>query len=137
MPAKKGPKTMSADHKAALAAGRAESRAVKDYLEALEANRPRRGRKRTPESIQKRLDVIAETIPTASPISRLSLIQERNDLEAEFEHLGDEVDISGLEKAFTKVARSYSERKGIRYSAWREIGVPAAVLKEAGISRGA
>ena len=30
---------------------------------------------------------------------------------------------------------AYSERKGISYAAWREIGVPAAVLKRAGISR--
>ena len=46
---------MSDDHKAALAAGRNEGRAVRRYLEALEAHKPKRGRKRTPESIQKRL----------------------------------------------------------------------------------
>jgi hypothetical protein len=137
MPAKKGPKTMTAEHKAALAAGRAEGKAVKDYLDALESNRPKRGRKRTAESVQQRLDAINEQIPAASAISRLSLIQERNDLETELEHLGaDTVDISGYEKAFAKVAKSYSARKGIRYAAWREIGVPAAVLKQAGIGRG-
>ena len=36
---------MSADHKAALAKGREEGRIVRRYLEALESNRPRRGRK--------------------------------------------------------------------------------------------
>ena len=41
-------RTMTAQHKAALAEGRSEGRAVKSYLEALEKNRPRRGRKRTP-----------------------------------------------------------------------------------------
>ncbi len=44
---------MSAEHKAALAKGREEGRAVRRYLEALEEQRPRRGRKRTPESIKK------------------------------------------------------------------------------------
>lgn len=136
MAAKKGHKSMSAEHKAALVAGRAERRAVTDYLEALEAGRPKRGRKRTPESIQKRLDAIVDTLPTARPISRLSLIQERNDLQAELDQLGEDVDIAELEKAFVKVANGYSVRKGIGYSAWREIGVPASVLKEAGITRG-
>ena len=45
-------------------------------------------------------------------------------------------DISELEDAFVEVAVSYSGRKGITYSAWREVGVPAATLKRAGISRG-
>jgi hypothetical protein len=34
-----------------------------------------------------------------------------------------------------KSAAPYSERKGITYSAWREVGVPANVLEKAGISR--
>ncbi len=135
MAAKKGPKSMSNEHKAALAAGRAESRAVKDYLQALDSNRPKRGRRRTAESVQKRLDVVNESIATAEPVARLSLIQERNDLEVELDQFGADTDITDLEQAFTEVARSYSERKGIRYAAWREIGVPAAVLKDAGISR--
>ena len=135
--AKKGPKTMSAEHKEALAAGRTESKAVKDYLNALEANRPKRGRKRTPESINKRLTALNEQIPTADPFQRLSLIQERVDLENELATLtsGTGVDTEALEKGFVKVARSYGERKGISYAAWREVGVPAATLKAAGISR--
>jgi hypothetical protein len=34
-------------------------------------------------------------------------------------------------------AKAYSERRGISYAAWRELGVEAAVLKKAGIGRGA
>jgi hypothetical protein len=34
-----------------------------------------------------------------------------------------------------KAASAYSARKGISYAAWRELGVEAAVLKRAGISR--
>src|SRR5680860_433016 len=49
---------MSTEHKAALAEGRANGRAVREYLEALEATKPKRGRKRTPESVKKRLDAI-------------------------------------------------------------------------------
>lgn len=49
---------MSDSHKRALAIGREQGRAVRRYLEALEAHKPKRGRKRTPESMQKRLDRI-------------------------------------------------------------------------------
>jgi hypothetical protein len=45
--------------------------------------------------------------------------------------------MSALEKEFVRAAKGYSERKGITYGAWREFGVPAEVLRKAGISRGA
>ncbi len=124
------------EHKAAMATGRVEARAVKNYLDALEVNRRKRGRKRTKETISARLDKIDVELEAADPIKRLSLVQERRDLEQEREHLQVEVDLSGLEQAFIGAARSYGERKGISYSAWREVGVPAATLKAAGISRG-
>lgn len=126
---------MSAEHKAALAAGRAEGRAIREYLEALQSSRPRPGRKRTPDSIKKRLAKIDEELETADTMRRLHLTQERIDLERELEAADTKVDIAALEKAFVKVAPSYSTRKKISYAAWREMGVPAATLKAAGISR--
>lgn len=135
MPARKT--KMTDEHKAALAEGREIGRAVKAYLEALEQHKPRRGRKRTTESITKRLSAINTELPEASPIKKVELIQERRDLEVELATIGTKVDISGLEKDFVKSAKTYSERKGISYSTWREVGVPADVLKKAGITRGA
>jgi hypothetical protein len=127
---------MSDAHKAALAEGRKQGRAVKSYLEALEANKPRRGRKRTPESIRKRLDRIADSFETASAVERLQLAQERMDLEHEMRAREAKVDLGKLEGEFVKVAKAYGDRKGISYAAWREVGVEPAVLKRAGISRG-
>ena len=127
---------MSAEHKAALAEGRVQGRAVRVYLEALAANRPKRGRKRTPESIKKRLDRIDGELADACPLQRLQLVQERMDLENELAASGESVDLSALEAAFVGAAKGYSDRKGISYAAWREAGVPAATLKAAGISRG-
>lgn len=127
---------MSDEHKAANAKARAENRAVSDYLEALESNRPRRGRRRSAEVMQKRLEAIAEALESATPIRRVGLIQERIDLEQEIVASGETVDISHLEAGFVDVGVSYSGRKGITYSAWREVGVPASVLQRAGISRG-
>jgi hypothetical protein len=126
---------MSDEHKAALAVGRTEGRTVRNYLDALEANRPKRGRKRTPDSIQKRLKAIGAELASADKLNELKLVQERMNLEQERMALGAKQDLAGLEGEFVKVARHYSERQGITYGAWRAVGVSAAVLKKAGISR--
>ena len=127
---------MSDDHKAALAQGRSEGRAVRDYLAGLRANKPKRGRKRTPDSIKKRMDTIDEQVKTADPLTELRLVQERRNLSDEMATMGSQVDLGSLEEAFVSVAASYSARQGITYAAWREVGVPPTVLKQAGISRG-
>ena len=127
---------MSDDHKAALAEGRAQGRAVRAYLEALEANKPRRGRKRTPESMRARIDKIDASIDEADAMSRLHMVQERLDLVAAIDAAEATVDLAGLEDGFVAAAAPYSDRKNISYAAWREVGVSAEVLKRAGISRG-
>ena len=126
---------MSDEHKAAMAEGRAQGRAVRAYLEALETHKPKRGRKRTPESMRARIATIDDTIGDADPMKRLELVQERMDLEAALEAAETTVDLTELEDAFAAAAKGYGERKGISYGAWREVGVPAPVLKKAGISR--
>jgi hypothetical protein len=126
---------MSDEHKAALAEGRNQGRSVRRYLEALDAHKPKRGRKRTRESMQKRLDRIDVELAAADPLKRLRLIQERLDLNAELEAVDVKVDLTELEREFIDAAAAYSNRKGISYAAWRELGVEPAVLKQAGISR--
>ena len=126
---------MTDEHKAALAAGREEGRAVRRYLEALHAQRPRRGRKRTPESIKKRLAAIESELSTADALRSLQLRQERRNLNDALEVSNQKVDLADLERQFVKAARGYSARKGISYATWRESGVDAAVLKKAGIDR--
>ncbi|MDQ3943705.1 MAG: hypothetical protein M3357_00830 [Actinomycetota bacterium] len=128
---------MSDEHKAALAEGREQGRGVRLYLEALEKNRPKRGRKRTTDSITRRLDVIDVKLAEADPLTRLHLIQERMNLQTELESLKAKTDLTELEKGFITAAKSYGERKGITHAAWRALGVPADVLRKAGISRGA
>lgn len=129
------PGPMSDSHKAALAKGREEGRVVRAYLEALETTKPRRGRKRTVDSIRKKLVAIEKELGSASPLNRLHLVQEQRDLEAELAHSGQSVDVVSLEKDFIRVAKNYSARKGLSYSAWRAVGVSAQVLEKAGIPR--
>ncbi len=128
---------MSDSHKAALAEGREQGRAVRRYLEAIEAHKPKRGRKRTPESVEKRLATIIEQLNDADALTRLHLVQERMNLEAELESSGDTVDIQGIEDEFIVAAAPYGRRKGVTYAAWRHLGVDPSVLRQAGIKRGA
>ena len=86
--------------------------------------------------MRNRIEAIGEALESATPIRRVQLVQERIDLERALSAPSETVDISELEDGFVAVAVSYSGRKGITYSAWREVGVPAATLKRAGISRG-
>ena len=128
---------MSKDHKEALAVGRAEGRSVRAYLEALESSRPKRGRKRTKESISNRLDRIEAELEAADALKRLQLTQEQLNLAEELDNMDRGVDLSELETEFIRVAKGYAARKGISYAAFRQIGVPAATLKKAGITRAA
>lgn len=127
---------MSDEHKAALAKGRAEGRIVRDYLEGLRATKPKRGRKRTAESVQARIDKIDDQLADASPIDELLLVQERRDLDDELAAMSHKIDMSALEESFVEVAESYSRSKKISYASWRDVGVAASVLKRAEIRRG-
>src|SRR5689334_14172965 len=112
MPPRSKKRSMSAEHKAALAEGRNLSRSVGRYLDALEAHKPKRGRKRTPESVKRQLASVQEELKTAGGARRLELIQQRRSLEVE--QAGMQVggpDLSALEKDFVKAAKGYSKRK--------------------------
>lgn len=136
MAAKRGPKMpMTDEHKAALAKGRVEGRVVREYLEGLRATKPKRGRKRTAETVATRLETISAELESASPIDELLLVQERRDLRSELESMSDIIDMKQLEAEFVALAKSYSQSKQISYQSWRDVGVEASVLKAAGISR--
>lgn len=126
------PMAMSEEHKAALAKGRREARAIKAYLKALADRKP--GRPVTKESLTKRLETVNRKIDESDdPLARVELIQSRIDIEQALSNLEEAEDLDALEADFVEHAASYSERKGISYTAWREYGVPAKVLRTAGI----
>jgi len=126
---------MTEEHKAALARGRAEARAIKAYLTALETPK-RRGRPVDPAKLEAKIEQLDERIRTETdPLRRIELIQARLDAEEALGSAQAAGDLEELEKGFVEHAASYSERKGISYTAWRQAGVPASVLKAAGIKR--
>ncbi len=131
------PKTkMTEAHKQALAEGRRLAADVNAYLNALEAHKPRRGRKKSPEGIRKKLATIESELKDANGIQKVQLAQDRIDLENELEQLEQRSDLEESKQRFIKSAKKYSQSKGITYAAWREVGVPADVLRQAGINRG-
>lgn len=130
-------KSMSQTHKAALAMGRDEGRVVRRYLEALESEKGRQGRRRSLERVERQLADTVAALPDAGPVDRVHLLQRRIDLQEELDTLrrDDLVDLAELEAAFIAALPGYSRRKHLTYVAWRAAGVPARVLRAAGLRR--
>ena len=126
---------MTEEHKAALAQGRRESKAIKNYLEAISVPK-RRGRPVTPETLELKIEVLDEKVRSERDLlSRVDLIQARLDAQAALEQMTAVIDMDILEPGFIEHVASYSKRKGISWAAWREAGVPASVLAAAGVKR--
>jgi hypothetical protein len=130
--------TMTDSHKSAMADGRKQGAVVRRYLEALEANKPQRGRKRTRESVEANMAEVQRTLadPSISAITRLEAVQRELDLTAELDALATPPPpIDDLEAEFIAHAGAYATRKGITRTAFRAVGVPSVVLTKAGINR--
>jgi hypothetical protein len=128
-------KKMTDEHKEALARGRAQGKAVREYLQALEKDRTR-GKLPSRETLESQIENVQELIDAEeNPAKRVELIQRRLDHEERLIQAEDEPDMSALEDAFVDACYEYSERKGITYHAWREAGVPASTLKRTCIKR--
>lgn len=125
---------MSDDHKQALAQGRLEAREIKAYLAAVGGRK--RGRPVTRESLTARIERLESQIAAEpNPLKALDMRQARMDAERQLAAMAESVDLDALEAGFVAHAAAYSARKGISYAVWREAGVPADVLKKAGIRR--
>lgn len=123
---------LSEEHKAALAQGRREARAIKAYLKALGGRKP--GRPVTRESLEQRLQRVNEKLDASDdPLKSVEFVQARLDIKSALDNMENVERIDELEKGFIENAKTYSERKGLSYTAWRELGVPASVLRAAGI----
>lgn len=129
---------LTKEHKKAMAKGRRQAKIVRDYLDALEAdaNRGAPGRPSDPNAVREKIADYEKRIGDEDDaLRRVELIQKRLDSQEHLARLESDPDPTELQSDFIDVASEYSERKGITYMAWRELGVPAAVLKDAGIPR--
>jgi hypothetical protein len=110
---------------------RTETNAVAAYLTALRAPKvPARSR----ANLEKRRAQIEQWIADeSSPIREVELIQQRLDIDAQLAQIDQAARLPELEEAFLKVAASWAKRSGITVAALREVGVPASVLRRAGL----
>lgn len=117
--------------------GREHGRIVRRYLAALETEKSGKSRKRGLDAMHNRLLKIDELLVTADPLQRLHLTQERIDIHGELVRVnnGSEGDFAALEAEFVRVAKAYGDYSGITFAAWRQVGVAAEVLEQAGIAR--
>lgn len=129
-------KTVSPEQKRAMQEGRQMSAAVDAYLRAL-GQPKQRGRRVSLEELQRRRDVAAAEAATAEGVTKLKATQTVRDLDERIAaaQKGESVDLQALEAGYVAVAAVYSENHGIDYATWREVGVPAQVLKAAGIKQ--
>jgi hypothetical protein len=135
---KKATKQLSSRHKAALATGRTEGRHVSAYLDALEANRPRRGRQRTVQSIERQLTDVRTQFDTdvrtqlrgATGIKKLELVSRRIKLENELDAKKAGNDLGELRKNFvryaggTRAAKASGSRRSEKQVSRRPTSLP-------------
>lgn len=129
---------ISREHVDALTEGRLQRNAIFKYLDALTSKK--KPRRRSVGEVKARIAEVEGLL--AQPdnldhIERVGLRQERIDLLTELAELRahPEPDLEELERGFIAAVGPFSERKGWTYSAWRDEGVPAEVLRKAGIRR--
>lgn len=132
---------MSDEHKAQLDRGRRAGTAVKHYLLALEERKPKRGRgtreeQMSTEAIHDRLAAIDDNLKVVGIMEKLPLLAEQERLVSALQ-ARDETgpDMETLEKGFIEYGREWCQTKGYSYTMMRVVGVPADVLKRAGIER--
>jgi hypothetical protein len=120
---------------------RAETNAVAAYLMALRAPKlPARSRANLK---QRRAQIEQWIADESSPVRDVELRQQRLDIDAQLAQIDQaarlpaQIDqaarLPELEEAFVNVATSWAKRSGITAAALREVGVPASVLKRAGL----
>jgi hypothetical protein len=115
-------------------------KAVKIYLRALKnSKRTGPGRPRTEAAIQSRIDKAKNTLKYAQEnnhvILELETTQKLLDAQADMRDFkrGVAQDPSNFEDEFVKALPAFNKDREITAAAWRKVGVPALVLKRAGI----
>jgi len=129
-------RTLSAAHKRALAEGRTMSATVDRYLSAVNTTK-QRGRKVSKATLTQRLAAARERAKSTTGVEKVLAAQEVRDLQNKLASMNaaSGTDVKSLEAEFVRIAKKFGENRGIGYGAWRDAGVPAVVLKKAGVAR--
>lgn len=122
-----------------------QTKAVQAYLSALGGDiKPEKPethvRSASIQTLGRRLEALDLRLQSElTPVGRLLLLQKRASTKKEMEEavaLSSRTNPDSIErvkKAFIDVALDFSERHGITYTTWRQMNVPATILKAAGL----
>lgn len=123
---------MDAEQKRAMAEGRAQAKAVRSYLDLVADGQHNKDTPPVEDLEAERAELHRKIDEAQDSLHRLELIQRRLDVEAQLAQAPD-VDVVAAERGFIEHAAAYAERKGLSWPAFRDAGVPASVLREAGL----
>ena len=121
--------------RATVVDAKTEAQRISSYLRALAAKKTAKGPKADPKVLARRIEAARATVHASTGITQLTAVQNLRNLEKRANNPVMNGTFDALETGFIQVAKSYSDRRGIEYGAWRAVGVDAGVLKKAGISR--
>lgn len=136
-PAKKSQPRMvpTKEHRDAMTRGRQQASAVRAYLDSISESKGR-GRRLSSEELAAKLEDVSKQLDASDDsLERLQLLQRRREVLQQMEQAQGADEHEARERRFVEVAAEYAERRGVDYRTWREYGVPASVLREAGITR--
>lgn len=128
------PRVVTDEHKAAMKRGRQVSAVVDAYLKVVDQPK-RRGRPISLDELNARRAKATDELAVSEGLARLKLLQTIRDLEERISTLEQDnsSDLQALEQRFVEVGSEFAASQGIDYSTFRDYGVPADVLKRAGI----
>jgi hypothetical protein len=114
-----------------------EVHAIRRYLQALEgrSSSPFQG-KRTREWVIEQISTLPDAIlAETDPVKKLLMTQDLLNHQKLLRNMPTDEEFAKLEDAFVRVAKAWSDRKGVSWAAWRHVRVDEDVLARAGIKR--
>lgn len=108
---------------------------VKRYLQSVRDSEG--ARRLNPDVLQKRLARVEAHLAASpsNPTVELALLERRRKLQRDIATTSAADTSAELTNDFIAVAERFGRRHGIVWAVWRQVGVPAGVLRSAGISR--
>lgn len=120
---------------AAVTAAKIEATRISLYLRALEKKQKGPGQKRNPAVLAKRIEQAQAQVKARTGLARLQAVQRLRNFQRQATDPAMNGNFGRFEKNFIASAKSYGARNNIDYGTWRHCGVPASVLKQAGIAQ--
>lgn len=106
---------------------------IRRYFNSLDRPRTRKRKSPDVDKLHRRLDEVEGLLPSADPLRRVHLHQEQINLLRRLEEVETPVNPEEVEMKFIEYVAPWAEEKGVSWAALRAAGVPARILRQAGM----